>query len=87
MKTLNNLFTDYPTSVKQRYFQRAISIQKQLDNGEDYQLAGGKRLIVAKGFIRFKLGAYRLIFKREKSGYMPAFLLQRKNLNRFLKRR
>lgn len=87
MKTLNNLFTNYPISVKQRYFQRATFIQNQLNNGEDYQLVGGKRLVLKKGLVRFKLGAYRLIFKREKSGYMPVFLLQRKNLNRFLRRR
>ena len=87
MKTLNNLFTDYPTSVKQRYFQRAISIQKQLNHGEGYHSIGGKRLVRGKGMIRFKLGAYRLIFKRVQLGYIPEFLLQRKNLERYLKRR
>ena len=87
MKTLNTLFTDYPIAVKQRYFQRAISIQKKLNNGEDYHRIGGQRLVCAKGMIRFKLGAYRLIFKRVQLGYIPELLLQRKNLERFLKRR
>tara|TARA_R110000772_G_scaffold31158_4_gene77022 strand:+ start:475 stop:738 length:264 start_codon:yes stop_codon:yes gene_type:complete len=87
MKTLNTLFKPYPNLVKSRYYQRAISIQNKLSNGEDYQHIGGERLVLAKGLIRFKLGAYRLIFKREKIGYIPENLLQRKNLERFLKRR
>ena len=87
MKTLNKLFKPYPTIVKNHYFQRALSIQNKLNHGEDYQHIGGKRLVCAKGLIRFKLGAYRLIFKREQLGYIPELLLQRKNLERFLKRR
>lgn len=87
MKTLNTLFKPYPTIVKIRYFQRAISIQNKLSNGEYYHHIGGKRLVCSKGMIRFKLGAYRLIFKLEQFGYFPVLLLQRKNLESFLKRR
>jgi len=87
MKTLNKLFKPYPTIVKSHYFQRALSIQNKLNSGEDYHCIGGKRLVRAKGMIRFKLGAYRLIFKREQLGYIPELLLQRKNLEHFLKRR
>lgn len=87
MKTLNKLFKPYPIIVKSRYFQRALSIQNKLNHGEDYHRIGGKRLVCAKGMIRFKLGAYRLIFKRVPLGYIPELLLQRKNLDRFLKRR
>ena len=87
MKTLNTLFKPFPAVVKHRYFQRAVSIQHKLNNGEFYQQFGGKKLVCAKGLIRFKLGAYRLIFKREQSGYTPELLLQRKKLDQFLKRR
>ena len=87
MKTLNTLFKPYPNLVKSRYFQRALSIQKKLSNGEYYHHIGGKRLVCAKNLIRFKLGGYRLIFKRDQLGYLPELLLQRKNLDRFLKRR
>lgn len=87
MKTLTKLFKPYPTYLKARYFERALSIQNKLSNSYDYQFIGGKRLVCAKGLIRFKLGAYRLIFKRGSCGYVPESLLQRKNLERFLKRR
>lgn len=87
MKTLTKLFNSYPIIVKNRYLQRALSIQYQLDSGERYQHIGGKQLVRAKGMIRFKLGDFRLIFKRYKSGYIPELLLQRKNLDRYLKRR
>jgi mRNA-degrading endonuclease RelE of RelBE toxin-antitoxin system len=86
MKTLSKLFKPYPLIIKNRYFQRAVSIQNKLNSGDDYQHIGGKRLVCAKGLIRFKLGAYRLIFKREQLGYIPELLLHIKNLERFLKR-
>lgn len=87
MKTLNKLFKPYPSNVKRYYFQRALSILNKLNQGEGYHCIGGKRLVCTKGLIRFKLGVYRLIFKREQFGYIPELLLQRKNLERFLKRR
>lgn len=87
MTSLNNLFNCYPQIVKNRYFQRAVTIQSKLNNGESIQRIGGKRLRLTNGLIRFKLGSYRLIFKREQQSYIPEHLLQRKNLIKFLKRR
>lgn len=87
MKTLTNLFNCYPQMVRKCYYQRAIIIQNKLNNGECYQRIGGKRLHLANELVRFKLGAYRLIFKRSAQGFIPEKLLQRKNLNTFLKRR
>jgi mRNA-degrading endonuclease RelE of RelBE toxin-antitoxin system len=87
MNNLKKLFIQQKSIVNKRYFERALYIQTQLNCGQHYQSLGGQRLVLAKELIRFKLGAYRLIFKRNSMGYTPEFLLPRKDLNRFLKRR
>ena len=87
MKSLKSLFDSFPVLVINRYFHKAKVIKQNLDNGIDYQAVGGKKLRLAENLIRFKLGEYRLIFKRSESGFVPDSLIQRKNLHLFLKRR
>ena len=87
MTTLHTLFQQYTSSKLTKYFHRALSIQEELDKGCEYQRLGGKKLHLSKDLIRFKLGYYRLIFKKTTSGFVLEALIQRKNLNRFLKRR
>jgi len=87
MKTLLQLFSKYPKQVRKYYLAKAINIEKQLANGVNYQKLNGSRLIVCPDLIRFKFGRYRLIFKRDLNGYTPLFLIKRKNLECFLKRR
>ncbi|WP_440589753.1 ParE family toxin-like protein [Pseudoalteromonas pernae] len=66
---------------------KAVAIEQSLNSCSDYQKLGGKKLVIAKHLIRFKLGHYRLIFKQTNSGFVLEALIQRKSLNRFLKRR
>ncbi|MCJ8273103.1 MAG: hypothetical protein MJK04_27345 [Psychrosphaera sp.] len=87
MKTLHSLFSDYPETVEQRFYQRALNIQIRLKQGVHYQNLGGRRLMLCHELIRFKLGSYRLLFTRSGKGFTPEFLVQRKNLEKFLKRR
>lgn len=87
MATIHALFDQYSSSNCNKHISKALNIEKQLANGLDYQLLGGKKLHLAKDLIRFKLGQYRLIFKHTQMGFAPETLIQRKNLTRFLKRR
>lgn len=87
MKTLLQLFSAYPKQVGKYYLSKAINIENKLANGVNYQKLNGSRLLVCPDLIRFKFGRYRLIFKRDLNGYKPLFLIKRKNLERFLKRR
>ncbi|GHB59036.1 hypothetical protein GCM10008107_05200 [Psychrosphaera saromensis] len=87
MITLHTLFQQYTSSTLQKYFHRALSIQEELDNGCKYQKLGGRKLHLAKNLIRFKLGYYRLIFKKTNTGFVLETIILRKNLNHFLKRR
>lgn len=87
MKTIHSLFKVFPPSDGDKYIQKALHIEHGLDSGKKYQKLGGKKLHLAKHLIRFKLGHYRLIFKLTNSGFTLEALIQRKNLNRFLKRR
>jgi len=87
MKTIHTLFKKYSTSTCNRHIHRALAIQQGLNDGVDYQVLGGKKLHLGKGLIRFKLGNFRLIYTRASSGFTLEALIQRKNLNRFLKRR
>ncbi len=87
MKTIYSLFSNLPSSDCNKYVQKALLIERGLDSGLEYQKLGGKKLHLAKHLIRFKLGPYRLIFKFTNSGFALEALIQRKNLNLFLKRR
>lgn len=87
MKTIHSLFKNFPSSDANKYTQKALLIEHRLSSGTEYQKLGGKKLNLAKHLIRFKLGHYRLIFKLTHSGFALEALIQRKSLNRFLKRR
>ena len=87
MKTLLQLFSAYPSQVARHYLTKAINIEIKLSNGVNYHELNGVRILLDRDLIRFKLGIYRLIFKRNSNGYTPLFLIKRKNLERFLKRR
>jgi len=87
MKTIHLLFSNFPSSDGDKYIQKALFIEHGLDSGLEYQKLGGKKLNLAKHLIRFKLGHYRLIFKFTNTGFALEALIQRKSLNRFLKRR
>ncbi|MGK2231607.1 MAG: hypothetical protein ACI92O_000765 [Colwellia sp.] len=87
MKTIHSLFKNFPSSGANQYIEKALLIEHRLGLGIEYPKLGGKKLLLAKHLIRFKLGHYRLIFKRTNSGFALEALIQRKNLNRFLKRR
>ncbi|NQZ09706.1 MAG: hypothetical protein HRT35_21355 [Algicola sp.] len=87
MKTLYSLFTNSPTTLRKRYYKRAAAIQSHLKLGTHYQDLGGRQLKCSHELIRFRLGDYRLLFKRSAKGFMPEVLLHRKNLEKFLKRR
>ena len=87
MKTLFQLFSAYPKQVSKRYLTKAIYIENQLVNGINYQKLNGSQLRCRPELIRFKLGIYRLIFQLCPDGYKPLYLIKRKNLDRFLKRR
>lgn len=87
MNTLLQLFSQYPQQVSKCYLTKATHIKDQLYNGVNYQLLSGCRLQLCPELIRFKLGKYRLIFKLDSNGYQPLYLIKRKNLERFLKRR
>jgi mRNA-degrading endonuclease RelE of RelBE toxin-antitoxin system len=67
--------------------ERAQRIEALLENGEPYHAIGGKRLTLKPSLIRFRLGAYRLIFERQDTGYKALMLIPRKHLERELKRR
>ncbi len=87
MKPLLKLFSAYPKLVGKYYLTKAINIENQLSIGVHYHELNGTRLLLHPDLIRFKLGIYRLLFKRNSNGYTPLFLIKRKNLERFLKRR
>lgn len=87
MKTIHSLFSNFPSSDGNKYIKKALVIEHGLGSGLDYQKLGGRKLNLAKQLIRFKLGHYRLIFKLTNSGFALEALIQRKSLNRFLKRR
>jgi mRNA-degrading endonuclease RelE of RelBE toxin-antitoxin system len=87
MKTIKSLFKSIPSADCQKYLSKAAAIEQSLNSYIDYQKLGGKKLVIAKHLIRFKLGHYRLIFKQTNSGFVLEALIQRKSLNRFLKRR
>lgn len=87
MKTIKSLFKSFPSADCKKYINKAAAIEQSLNTCGDYQKLGGKKLIIAKHLIRFKLGHYRLIFKQTNSGFILEALIQRKSLNRFLKRR
>ncbi|MBU2925810.1 hypothetical protein Q4530_01095 [Colwellia sp. 1_MG-2023] len=87
MKTNTTIFKGYPALTNSCYFIKACKIQNSLEQGIEYQKLGGLKLRKTKDLIRFKLGEYRLIFKRAQYGFIPETLIQRKNLPLFLKRR
>ena len=87
MKTIHSLFSNIPSSDVDKYIKKALLIERGLCSGLEYKKLGGRKLHLAKHLIRFKLGHYRLIFKFASSGFALEALIQRKSLNRFLKRR
>jgi len=87
MTTVNSLFKNFSSPDCQKHIKKALIIKHGLDSGLEYQKLGGKKLHLARHLIRFKLGHYRLIFKHTNSGFAVEALIQRKSLNRFLKRR
>jgi mRNA-degrading endonuclease RelE of RelBE toxin-antitoxin system len=84
---IKSLFKHFPSESCQRHFDKAIAIEQSLNSSVDYQKLGGRKLTIAKGLIRFKLGHYRLIFKHTSSGFIAETLIPRKSLERYLKRR
>lgn len=87
MQQLKKIFSPFQQQVAQRYFSRACHLVEQLNNGKHYRMLGGCRLSQKPQYIRFKFGAYRLIFILEDHLLTPYSLIHRKNLDWFLKRR
>jgi len=87
MKKLKKIFSPFQQQVAQRYLFRAHNLIEQLNSGESYNALGGCRLSKKKQFIRFKFGAYRLIFKSDGCVLSVHALIHRKNLDHFLNRR
>ncbi|VEL97250.1 hypothetical protein ALT761_02251 [Alteromonas sp. 76-1] len=87
MTTLRKLFNQYESAECRKYISKAVQIEEGLKSGKNYAELGGCQLSLAKGLIRFKLGNYRLIFKKAREEFIPDSLIQRKHLERFLKRR
>lgn len=87
MKTLQSLFINTSQIVRQRYYKRATAIQTHLKQGTHYQDLGGRQLKCNHELVRFRLGHHRLLFRRTAKGFMPEFLVQRKDLEKLLKRR
>ena len=87
MQQLKKIFSPFQPQITQRYFALACDLANQLNEGKHYRLLGGCRLSQQRQYVRFKLGAYRLIFKLEGCFPIPHILIHRKNLESFLKRR
>jgi hypothetical protein len=65
----------------------ANDLAHALNNGTTFPTLGGKKLKKRPKLIRFRVGVYRIVFKRYQDGFVCKKILHRKELEQFLKRR